>query len=70
MRTTNPIKERHYREGDIKLWDVGGNAFDLLEGVGLLEIASLPLYDPDTEATVFADAGKVDQTEADINENS
>ena len=56
-------------EGDIKLWDIGGDAFDLLEGVSLHEIVSLPFDDQHTEAAVFADEGKADQTEADTNED-
>ena len=45
-------------EGDSKLWYVGGDAFDSLEGAGLLEIASFSLDETDTEAMILKDEGK------------
>ncbi|KAL7259168.1 hypothetical protein ACSBR1_005130 [Camellia fascicularis] len=47
-----------YIEGETKLWDVGGDAFDSLEGAGLLEIASLSLDEPDMEVVIFTDEGE------------
>ena len=43
--------------GDIKLWDVGEDAFDSLEGACLLEISSFSLDETDTEAMIFKDEG-------------
>ncbi|XP_028071035.1 uncharacterized protein LOC114273439 [Camellia sinensis] len=48
-------RSRQYIEGESKLWDVGGDAFDSLEGAGLLEIASLSLDEPDMEAVIFTE---------------
>ena len=56
-------------EGDSKLWYVGGDAFDSLEGAGLLEIASLSRNEPEMDAMVFADEGEGEQNEVDINED-
>ena len=56
-------------EGDSKLWYVGGDAFDSLEGAGLLEIERLPLDEPEMEAVVFADEGKGEQNEVDISDD-
>ncbi|CAL5386707.1 unnamed protein product [Camellia sinensis] len=44
-----------YTEGETKLWDVGGDAFDSLEGSGFLEIANLSLDEPEIEAVLFND---------------
>ncbi|CAL5347327.1 unnamed protein product [Camellia sinensis] len=44
-----------YTEGETKLWDVGGDAFDSLEGSGFLEIANLSLDEPEMEAVLFND---------------
>ncbi|XP_028084703.1 uncharacterized protein LOC114285827 [Camellia sinensis] len=51
-------RSQQYIEGESKLWDVGGDAFDSLEGAGLLEIASLSLDEPDMEAVIFTDEGE------------
>ena len=44
-----------YTEGETKLWDVGGDAFDSLEGSGFLEIANLSLDEPEMETILFND---------------
>ncbi|XP_059625062.1 uncharacterized protein LOC132268257 isoform X1 [Cornus florida] len=46
-----------YNVGETKMWDVGGDAFDSLEGSGKLEIANLSLDEPDLEAMIFTDEG-------------
>ncbi|XP_059665957.1 uncharacterized protein LOC132311848 isoform X2 [Cornus florida] len=46
-----------YNVGETKMWDVGGDAFDSLEGSGILEIANLSLDEPDLEAMIFTDEG-------------
>lgn len=38
------------------MWDIGGDAFDSLEGVGILEVASLSLDEPKIEAMIFTNA--------------
>ncbi|KAF7129772.1 hypothetical protein RHSIM_Rhsim10G0138200 [Rhododendron simsii] len=58
-------RTRVYTEGDNKLWDVGGDAFDSLEGAGILEIANLSLDEPDMEAVIFTDEGEGDTIEVD-----
>lgn len=45
----------NYHEGENKMWDVGGDAFDSLDGVGVLEIADLSLDEPDLEVVLFVD---------------
>ena len=47
-----------YMEGNTKLWDIGGDGFDSLEGAGLLEIATLSLDEPDMESVLFTDDGE------------
>ena len=56
-------------EGDSKLWYVGGDAFDSLEGAGLLEIASVSLDESEMEVLVFADEGEREQNEVGISED-
>lgn len=50
-------KTPSYKEGNNKMWDVGGDAFDSLaaEGAGILEVASLSLDEPELEAILFTD---------------
>ncbi|KAG5548096.1 hypothetical protein RHGRI_013702 [Rhododendron griersonianum] len=60
-----PRRTRVYTEGDTKLWDVGGDAFDSLEDVGILEIANLSLDESEMKAVTFNDEGKGDAIEVD-----
>ncbi|XP_059650225.1 uncharacterized protein LOC132295985 [Cornus florida] len=46
-----------YNVGETKMWDVGRDAFDSLEGSRILEIANLSLDEPDLEAMIFTDEG-------------
>ncbi|GAU32553.1 hypothetical protein TSUD_218110 [Trifolium subterraneum] len=48
-----------YKEGPTKMWDIGGDEFDLVDGAGILEvaIASLSLDEPELEAALFNDDG-------------
>ncbi|KAI7994097.1 hypothetical protein LOK49_LG11G00249 [Camellia lanceoleosa] len=39
------------------MWDIAGDNFDSLDGVGMLGIASLSLDEPDMEAVLFTDDG-------------
>ncbi|KAG5554065.1 hypothetical protein RHGRI_011812 [Rhododendron griersonianum] len=44
-----------YTEGETKLWDICGDAFDSIGGVGMLEVADLSLDEPEMEAVIFRD---------------
>ncbi|XP_077212459.1 uncharacterized protein LOC143847496 [Tasmannia lanceolata] len=44
-----------YAQGETRMWDIGGDSFDSFEDVGVLEVASLSLDEPDLEAVVFTD---------------
>lgn len=43
-----------YLLGETKMWDISGDAFDLCEDAGMLEIANLSLDEPELEAMVIA----------------
>ncbi|KAJ9560600.1 hypothetical protein OSB04_005760 [Centaurea solstitialis] len=43
---------------DVKMWDVGGDAFDSMEDVGFLEVADLSLDEPDFENDLLIDKVK------------
>lgn len=45
-----------YVQGENRMWDVGGDAFESFEGAGMLETVCLSLDEPELEAEVFADA--------------
>ncbi|GKC88790.1 hypothetical protein Tco_1149439, partial [Tanacetum coccineum] len=40
---------------DVKMWDVGGDAFDSMEDVGFLEFADLSLDEPEFENDLIID---------------
>ncbi|GAV85946.1 LOW QUALITY PROTEIN: Dimer_Tnp_hAT domain-containing protein, partial [Cephalotus follicularis] len=47
-----------YKQGESKLWDIRGDAFDSFDnGAGVLEIASLSLDEPTMETMFFTDDG-------------
>ncbi|XP_027342768.1 uncharacterized protein LOC113855350 [Abrus precatorius] len=48
-------KSKNYSEGESRMWDIGGDEWDSIEGVGILEVASLSLDEPDLEAVIFTD---------------
>ncbi|KAG5556173.1 hypothetical protein RHGRI_006710 [Rhododendron griersonianum] len=50
-------RTRQYMEGQTKMWDIAGDAFDTFGDVGDLEIAQLSLDEPELEAVVFTDDG-------------
>jgi hypothetical protein len=35
-----------YKNGETRMWDVGGDSFESLSGVGILEVANLSLDEP------------------------
>ena len=39
-------KAEEYKSGPAKMWDVGGDGFESLSGIGILEIADLSLDEP------------------------
>lgn len=46
-------KTPQYSQGENKMWDIAGDAFESLDGVGMLEIANLSLDEPDIEAGIL-----------------
>ena len=42
-----------YKKGETRMWDVGGDSFDSLSGVGLLEVAELSIDEPELQAVSF-----------------
>ena len=48
-------KSDQYIKGETKLWDIGGDRFDPLDGAEELEIASLSLDEPEMEAMIMLD---------------
>ncbi|PNX78363.1 hypothetical protein L195_g034341 [Trifolium pratense] len=49
---------KSYKEGPTKMWDIGGDGFDLVDGAGILEVASLSLDEPELEGALFNDHGE------------
>ncbi|XP_030477544.2 uncharacterized protein LOC115694594 [Syzygium oleosum] len=48
-------KSPQYAQGETKMWDIGGDAFDTFEDVGVLEVANLSLDEPEMECDVFSE---------------
>jgi len=48
--------EEGYKKGETKLWDISGDAHDLLDGNGI-ELVELSLDEPEFKATLFFDYG-------------
>jgi len=42
-----------YKKGETRMWNVGGDSFDSLSGVGLLEVAELSIDEPELQAVSF-----------------
>ncbi|RLN34641.1 hypothetical protein C2845_PM03G19120 [Panicum miliaceum] len=42
-----------YKTGETRMWDVEGDSFDSLSGVGLLEVADLSIDEPELQAVSF-----------------
>jgi hypothetical protein len=50
-----------YKTGETRMWDVGGDSFDSLGGIGVLEVADLSLDEPELQAITFGlDVQEVD----------
>ncbi|GJN07687.1 hypothetical protein PR202_ga25535 [Eleusine coracana subsp. coracana] len=55
-----------YKTGETRMWDVGGDSFDSLGGIGILEVADLSLDEPELQSVTFgldAEAPQVDDNE-------
>jgi hypothetical protein len=44
-----------YKKGETRMWDVGGDSFESLSGVGILEVANLSLDEPALHSVSFGD---------------
>jgi hypothetical protein len=44
-----------YKTGETKMWDVKGDSFESLSGVGILEVANLSLDEPELHSVLFGD---------------
>ncbi|KAL0373025.1 UNVERIFIED_CONTAM: hypothetical protein Scaly_0984100 [Sesamum calycinum] len=42
-----------YMQGDTKMWDMAGDAFETIEDIGILDIANLSLDEPKMESVLF-----------------
>jgi len=51
-------KAEEYKSGPAKMWDVGGDGFESLSGIGILEVADLSLDEPLMESVSFEDGGE------------
>ena len=52
-----------YNEEETKMWDIGGDGFDLFQGAGALDFVTLSLDEPTMEVVLLADDGKEDNEE-------
>jgi len=44
-----------YNEGETRMWDIGGDEWNLFDGANILEVASFSLDEPDMEASLFTE---------------
>ena len=44
-----------YNEGERKMWNLEGDGFGTFEGHGILEVANLPINEPELEVVLFMD---------------
>ncbi|CAD6264342.1 unnamed protein product [Miscanthus lutarioriparius] len=42
-----------YKTGETMMWDVGGDSFDSLGGIGILEVADLSFDEPELQAVSY-----------------
>jgi hypothetical protein len=50
-------KVEDYKSGSSAMWDVGGDAFESLFGVGILEVANLSIDEPVMGSMALEDTG-------------
>ncbi|KAF7824119.1 hypothetical protein G2W53_022263 [Senna tora] len=56
------IQSSKYKEGETKMWDIGGDRWEHFDGPRTLEVASLSLDEPKLEADLLAaDGGENDE---------
>jgi hypothetical protein len=48
-------RTKAYKTGETKMWDVGGDSFESLSGVGILEVVNLSLDEPELHSVSFGD---------------
>jgi hypothetical protein len=48
-------RRKAYKKGETRMWDVGGDSFESLSGVGILEVANLSLDEPALHSVSFGD---------------
>ncbi|XP_066342489.1 uncharacterized protein [Miscanthus floridulus] len=59
LKDLNQVKDEYsrkaedYSTGPTRMWDVGGDGFESLSGVGILEVADLSLDEPEMESVSF-----------------
>ncbi|KAF5180325.1 hAT transposon superfamily [Thalictrum thalictroides] len=49
-----------YKKGESNMWDLGGDGFDTLDDVGILEMAKLSFDEPEMEAMLFTTDDVID----------
>jgi hypothetical protein len=54
-------KTEDYKSRPSTMWDVGGDAFESLSGVGILEVTDLSIEEPVMESMIFEEAGDEDE---------
>jgi hypothetical protein len=54
-------KAEDYKSRPSTMWDVGGDGFESLSGVGILEVVDLSIEEPVMESMVFEEAGDEDE---------
>lgn len=52
-----------YKNGETRMWDVGGESFNSLSGLGILEVAELSIDEPELQAVSFGDVDFADDNE-------
>ena len=52
------------------MWDIGGDGFNLFQGVSILDFTALSLDEPTMEAVLFADDGEGDNVNEEVIELS
>lgn len=63
-------KTREYGEGETKMWDIAGDAFETIDDVGTCEIASLSLDEPEFETVLFEEDDYIGEKNVVLDPNS
>ncbi|XP_038709954.1 uncharacterized protein LOC120004739 [Tripterygium wilfordii] len=63
-------KSHQYMTGESKMWDIGGDSFDSMDGAGILEVANLSLDEPEMEGVLFTEnVDHVDEEEEEVSQH-